>query len=141
MFLNEQIQVLEAAIEFKTGSILTRKTHVDSILTNSLDQSHVPPQQQDHALLPRDQLSVLSREEVCSLLELYVQKVVDLRAAEGEGRRVQHELEVRVEEEWEGRRRAESVVRQVRLEGERSLLTQQMVSARWGIRGEGKIVG
>lgn len=70
---------------------------------------------------------MLTHTEVCGLLELYFQKVVELRVAGGEGRRVQRELEVKLEEERERERRAEAMVRQVELEGERSLMTQQMV--------------
>ena len=54
--------------------------------------------------------------------------MVELRGREGKERRVQRELEVELGEEREGKRRAEAVIRQVQLEGERSLAAQQVVS-------------
>ena len=125
--------MLEAAIEFKNESILSRKTTVDGILSDSLDTStdHAPP-----APPLSKKLKVLSHEEVCELLEQCFRKVVELRVGEGAGQQARQELEVRLEEESEGRRRVESLLGQVQLEGERALLAHQLVS---GSRTESRV--
>ena len=70
---------------------------------------------------------MLKHSEVCKLLEHYFRKVVELKVGEGEGRRVLQEMEVRLAEEAESKRKAESVLGQVRLEGEKALVAHQMV--------------
>ena len=101
---------------------------MDSILSDSLDDSasHASPLQ-NHAPLS-EKLKALEHSEVCDLLEQYFRQVVELRTAEGAGQRARQELEVRLAEEVEARRKSEVMLGQVQLEGERALLTQQLVS-------------
>ena len=121
--------MLEAAIDFKNDSISSRRVNINNILADSLERSHTPSLHDHTSFSLGEKLKGLRHSEVCDLLEHYFHKVVELRTAEGEGRHVQKELEVKVEEEREGRRRVEAALGQVRLEGERKLVAQQVVSS------------
>lgn len=128
LILNEQIQVLEAAIEFKNDTILSRKATIDGVLVDSLNLGHTPLLQ-NHTPSLGEKLKVLKHTEVCELLEHYFKKVVELRVAEGNGRQVHDELTVQLEEEMELKRKAGALLGHVRLQGEKALATQQVVSS------------
>ena len=127
--MNEQIQVLEATIDFKNDSISSKKISMNSILADSLDHNQLPFSDSSAPFsMLQGKLGGLESGELCRLLEVYFQKVVELCLEKEERKRVGQELEVKLEEEREGKRKAEAALGQVRLEGERMLTTQQMVS-------------
>jgi hypothetical protein len=120
--------VLEAAIEFKNNTILSKRATVENVLIDSLNCSHTPPlDSHTHSL--GEKLKVLKHAEVCELLEHYFNRVVELQVAEGNRGRVQQELTVQLEEEKELNRKAEGLLGQVRLQGEKALVAQQLVSS------------
>lgn len=111
--------MLDAAIAFKNDSIsLQDATSIRNLLTHP-DHTHT---------LLGDKLAVLEHEDLRHLLEHCFRQVLELRLA---GKKKEHSLRVQgveMEEEREGRRRVEVGLRQARLDGERLLMAQQLVS-------------
>ncbi len=119
--LNEQIEVLDAAIEFRNHSIALRKEVMkkDSELSGFINSS-------DNSFI-KDRLSLLSQEDLCLMFEQWFQKVLQLRLQEESGKHNMRVLEVELEMEREGRRKAELALHQAKLDAERLTTSQQLV--------------
>ena len=113
--LNEHIEVLEAAIDFKNDSIASKhldvREMVDSGVTAEIDQK----------------FEQLSLNDARMLLARYFNKVVDLRVSESHHQQLQRELEVKLSEQQGTIHRLGRTLKQAEVEKERRLLAQQKV--------------
>ena len=113
--LNEHIEVLEAAIDFKNDSIASKyldvREMVDSGVTAEIDQK----------------FEQLSLSDARMLLARYFNKVVHLRVSESHHQQLQRELEVKLSEQQETIHRLGRTLKQAEVEKERRLLAQQKV--------------
>ena len=113
--LNEHIEVLEAAIDFKNDSIASKHLNVremvDSGITAEIDQK----------------FEQLSLSDARMLLVRYFNKVVHLRVSESHHQQLQKELEVKLSEQQETIHRLGRTLKQAEVEKERRLLAQQKV--------------
>ena len=113
--LNEHIEVLEAAIDFKNDSIASKhldmREIVESGVTGEIDQK----------------FEQLSLNDARMLLARYFNKVVHLKVTESHHRQQQRELEVKISEQQETIHRLGRTLKQAEVEKERRLLAQQKV--------------
>lgn len=119
--LNEQIEVLDAAIEFKNHSITLRK----EVMKKGSEFSGVTDSSDNFSV--KERLSLLSQEDLCLMFEQWFQKVLQLRLQEESGKQDMRALEVELEVEREGRRKAELALHQAKFDTERLTTSQQLV--------------
>ncbi len=115
--LNEYIDVLEAAIEFKN----------DSISSKQLDVGHMIQEEHETLTEIEQKFSQLSPADAQSLLVRYFDKVVLLRLREGQQGQSRRELEGQVLEQTEVVRRLEKSLKHAQVDAERRLVSQQKV--------------
>ena len=113
--LNEHIEVLEAAIDFKNDSIASKhldvREMVNSRVTAEIDQK----------------FEQLSLNDARMLLARYFNKVVHLRVSESHHQQLQRVLEVKLSEQQGTIHRLGRTLKQAEVEKERRLLAQQKV--------------
>ena len=113
--MNEHIEVLEAAIDFKNDSIASKhldvREMVNSRVTAEIDQK----------------FEQLSLNDARMLLARYFNKVVHLRVSESHHQQLQRVLEVKLSEQQGTIHRLGRTLKQAEVEKERRLLAQQKV--------------
>ena len=114
--MNEHIEILEAAIDFKNDSITSRQLDISQIVQEEEISSDI--QQKFRQLSPEDCQMLLMR---------YVEKVVHLRLSEAQHNQVQKEMGVNIAEQQDTIHRLERSLRRAQVDIERRLLSQQKV--------------
>ncbi|XP_064601119.1 kinesin-like protein KIF27 [Liolophura sinensis] len=112
--LDEAIETLDAAIEFKTEAINTRKLE--------LRKSQVLTQNEDNLI---NRLNSLSNTETKALLSKYFEKVINLKEAEHKRSLETSEMECKLDEQERLIRELESVLQRSAMEMDRRLTQQQ----------------
>ena len=125
--LNEHIEILEATINFKNSSISSQELHFAQLV--SADEEEEEGETENNRTQLTGKLQALSLEDARELLIRYFHKVVRLRLQEGRGAQRQREMEVELEQRKVATKRLEKSLRQIRVDCERELLSQQKVSA------------
>ena len=115
--LNEYIEVLEAAIDFKNDSIASKQLDVGQIVQSDIvTLSEI-----------KEKFVQLSAEESKVLLARYFDKVVNFRLMESQQEQLQRELQAEVSVQQETVRKLERSLKQAQLDMERRIITQQKV--------------
>lgn len=112
--LDEGIEALDAAIDYRTETIKTRQLEVR--------HSQALMQSEDNFL---NRMSSLSAEDLRALLSKYFDKVVNLREQERKLNLQSSEMEVKIEEQERIIRDLEGTLQRSRMEIDRKLMTQQ----------------
>ncbi|KAK6191693.1 hypothetical protein SNE40_003312 [Patella caerulea] len=113
--LDEAIEALDAAIEFKNETITSRQTEIR--------QSQIITQQSDESVMNR--INLLKTSEIKSLLARYFDKVITLREEERRITLTCSEYEVKVDEQERLIRELESALQRTKLDIDRRLTKQQ----------------
>lgn len=120
--LNEQIEVLDAAIEFKNHSVALRNAVIKK------DSHHFSHTSLSDVASAKNQLDSLNRDDLRHLFQHCFNKVLQLRMEGQESERGMKVLGAELEEERGRRRKMELALHQARLDTERMLTAQQLVS-------------